>query len=61
MAHRDGLQTQGLQHKLLESAGGWESGLHALELFMGLSEADPVQYRESGNFQGDSEFSFQCS
>lgn len=45
IAHRDGLQSQGVQHKLLEAAGGWKSSLHALGLFMELSEADPVQYR----------------
>lgn len=45
IAHRDGLQTQGVQHKLLESPGGWKGSLHALGLFMELSEADPVQYR----------------
>lgn len=45
IAHRDGLQIQGVQHRLLESAGGWKCSLHAPGLFMELSETDPVQYR----------------
>lgn len=43
------LQIQGVQQQLWESAAGWKGSLHALGLFMELSEADPVQYRVTWN------------
>lgn len=63
------LQIQGVQQQLWESAAGWKGSLHALGLFMELRLTQcntewpetGWQWRESGNFQGDSEFSLQCS